>query len=71
MDTKNIKMLASLAGYIGRSLSQTAKLFFATGIPDDIFLVLQQIPGVKKIQVNELISTERVLTNKRSYEPKK
>ena len=64
----NIKRLVELAGYRGWGVEQTAKLVFVTGFPEEISKRLQQVEGVEKMDVCELIPTAKVLARTRPAE---
>lgn len=46
--TNNTKSLVGLVGYLGRGLDHSVKLAFVLGFPDDVSVVLQQVPAVEK-----------------------
>ena len=68
MYTQNIKRLA---GYVGRGLDQTAKLAFVMGFPDSISMTLQQLPGMNKMEITDLVPTAKVLTRTQSLDSRK
>jgi len=63
-----IKRLVDLAGYKGLGAEHTAKLAFITGFPEDIGKRLQQVTGVEKMDVCDLIPTAKVMTSTRPSE---
>ena len=63
-----IRRLVELAGYKLSGVEQTAKLAFITGFPEEISKRLQQITGVEKMDVSDLIPTAKILTSTRPTE---
>ena len=51
-----------LAGNMRRELDQTAKLAFMVGFQDSISITLQHLPCMNKMEIMDLIPTERVST---------
>ena len=59
-----IRRLAGLAGYAGRSLEHTVKMALVTGLPDRVSCELQRLRDINYISVEELLTHARVLTRK-------
>ena len=58
-----LRRLAGLAGFQGDSLEQIVRLSFVNGFPDSISAELQQIDGVKTMQLNALIPKARIFAS--------
>ena len=59
-----IRRLAGLAGYVGRSLELTVKLYFVNGFPEGISTDLQRLTGISNMEVDELLVHVRVLAKR-------
>lgn len=57
----NLRKLAKGAGLEKEGLEQAVKLAFVTGFPDSISLELQQIEGVEKMTVTNILGRARIL----------
>ena len=53
--TVEIRWLAGLVGYTGRSLEKTVKMAFMSGFPDRISMELQQLAGIENMEVEEVL----------------
>ena len=60
-----IRRLARGCGFSGDGAEQLAKLTFITGFPDSISVELQQLPGVEKLKLGDVIPRARVLASNR------
>ena len=56
-----IRRLAGLAGYVGRSLEMTVKLYLVNGFPEEISANMQRITGIHSMEVDDLLVHARVL----------
>ena len=57
----DIRRMARESGLTGSGLEEVVKLSFVTGFPEDISVELQQIQGIERMQVGEVMSRARVL----------
>ena len=56
-----IRRLAGLAGFDGKSLDNIVKLAFVTGLPHDMGIAIQQMDNVATVTTSEMLARARVL----------
>ena len=57
-----IRRLAGLSGFAGEGQETAVRLAFMNGFPEDVSVVLQQLPNIAGMDMDKLISKARVLT---------
>ena len=61
-----VRRLAGLAGFEGAGLDRIVRLTVVNGFPDTISCELQQLSGVIKVEMSEIISRARILVANKS-----
>lgn len=61
-----LRRLSGLAGFKGDACERMVKLAFVHGFPDNIGIELQQVEGVAKVSMSDLLSRARILATNQS-----